>query len=83
MAKKIFTYRGKKAEELKNLDLKEFSKLVPARQRRSIIRGFTDMQKKLLEKIKASKEGKWKKPIKTHCRDMIVIPEMIGSNIHI
>ncbi len=83
MAKKIFAYRGKKIEELKALDLKEFSKLLPARQRRSIARGFTDMQKKLLLKIKDSKEGKWKKPIKTHCRDMIIIPEMVGVQIHI
>lgn len=83
MAKKIFTYQGKKIEELKSLDLKEFSKLVPARQRRTLNRGFTEMQKKLLAKVKDSKEGKWKKPIKTHCRDMIVIPELVGVNIHI
>lgn len=80
---KIFSYHGKKIEEIQKMDLKEFAKLVPARQRRSLLRGFTDSQKKLLEKIKKTKEGKYKKIIKTHCRDMIIIPEMVGIQIFI
>ncbi|MAG20421.1 30S ribosomal protein S19, partial [archaeon] len=52
MAIRQFQYRGKTTEELKKMDLKEFIKLVPSRQRRSLNRGFTDNQKKLLEKIK-------------------------------
>ena len=76
MVKKTFV-RGKTEEELKKLDLKEFVKLVPARQRRSILRGFTEQQKILLEKIK-KKPGK---QIKTHVRDMIVIPEMLGAKL--
>ena len=83
MAKKEFTYRGKKLEELKQMDLKEFAKLLPARQKRSLTRGFTESQKKLLLKIKKAKDGKWKKPIKTHCRNMIIIPEMVDVTIHI
>ncbi len=55
----------------------------PARQRRSLSRGLSEQQKKLLLKVKKAKEGSWKKPIKTHCRDMIVIPEMLGSTIHV
>jgi len=78
MAKKIFKYHGKSLEELKAMDLKEFAKLTPARQRRTLTRGLTDMQKILLTKIKKSKEEKRKKPIKTHCRDMIVLPIMVG-----
>ena len=46
-----FYYKGKSLEELKNMSLEEFSKIIPSRERRSIIRGFTDRQKKLLEKI--------------------------------
>lgn len=83
MARKEFTYRGKTVEELKAMDVKEFAKLIPARQRRSLERGFTEMQKRLLLKIKKTKEGKYKKAIKTHCRDMIVIPEMLGLMIHV
>lgn len=81
MAQKVFTYRGKTVEELQKMDLKEFAKLLPARQRRSLLRGFTDAQKKLLEKIKKTKEGKYNKVIKTHCRDIVIIPEMIGLKI--
>lgn len=83
MAKKIFTCRGKTIEELAKMDMKDFALLMPARQRRSLTRGFTDQQKKLLLKIKKTKEGKWRKPIKTHCRDMVVVPEMIDMTIHI
>lgn len=78
-----FTYRGKKQDEIEKMSLKEFINLVPARQRRTLNRGFTDMQKKLLEKIRKAKQGVRKKPVKTHCRDMIVIPEMIGLTIHV
>jgi len=81
MAQKAFTYRGKTVEELKKMDFKEFAKLVPARQRRSLLRGFTDAQKRLLEKIKKAQEGKYNKVIRTHCRDIIILPEMIGLKI--
>lgn len=83
MVKKIFTYRGKTLAELKKLSLSDFAKLLPARQRRSLERGFREAQKILLEKVKKFKEGKRKKPVKTHCRDMIVLPEMVGLTIHI
>jgi len=78
---KEFTYRGKTVSELKKMDLKDFAKLVPARQRRSITRGFTDAQKKLLKKIQAAKEGKYGKTLRTQCRGMVVIPDMIGLKI--
>jgi small subunit ribosomal protein S19 len=77
MAKKEFAYRGKKLEELQKLSLKEFAELLPARQRRSLLRGFTEKQKKLLNKIRNGKEPK------THCRDLIVMPEMVGKMIKI
>ena len=83
MARKEFTYKGLKINELKALDLSEFIKLVPARQRRTLQRGFTDCQKKLLEKVRKTTAGKYKKPIKTHARDMIVLPEMVGLTIYV
>ena len=78
-----FRYRGKTLEELKKMELKEFVNLLSSRSRRSINRGFTDAEKKLLKKIDATIEGKYKKPIKTHCREMIILPKMIGLTIHI
>jgi small subunit ribosomal protein S19 len=75
---KVFLFRGKKAEDVKKLSLKEFAELLKSRERRSLERGFTDAQKKLLEALK-----KDKRDYKTHCRDMIVLPEMIGKTIRI
>ncbi|MAG78090.1 30S ribosomal protein S19 [archaeon] len=83
MVKKEYTFRGKKIEELKEMALEDFAKLLPSRQRRSLTRGFNDSQKRLLDRIKRFKEGKTKKPIKTHCRNMIVIPSMVNLTIHI
>ncbi|MBS3152345.1 30S ribosomal protein S19 [Candidatus Woesearchaeota archaeon] len=83
MAKKELTYRGKLADELKNMNLNDFIKLVPSRARRTLKRGLNEQQKKLLLKVKMFRDGKLKKPIKTHCRNMIVIPELLGATLHI
>ncbi len=76
-----FRYRGKTLEELLNMSLDEFIKLLPARQRRSLTRGFTNEQIKLLAKVrKVSRDPEKAKKavIKTHVRDMIILPEMVG-----
>ncbi len=78
MAKKEFTYRGKTVEELKKLSLNELAQLLPSRQRRKIKRGFTDQHKILLKKLRINEKN-----IETHDRDMIILPEMIGSTIKI
>ena len=75
---KIFIYRGKTFDQLSKLSLAELAKLLPARQRRKIARGFTEQEKKLLAKIRANKKN-----IKTHCRDMIILPEMVGKTIKV
>lgn len=75
---KIFTYYGKTIEQLQKMSLEEFTKLLPARQRRTILRGFNEKQKKLIEKLR-----KAQKPVRTHCRDMLIIPEMIGKKVAI
>jgi small subunit ribosomal protein S19 len=78
MAKKEFTYKGKTLEELQKLSLNEFAEIAPARIRRTIKRGLTDQHKTLLKKIK-----KGEKNIETHCRDMIILPEMINITISV
>lgn len=78
MAKKELTFKGKTAEELKKMSLGELSQLLNSRQRRTIKRGFTEQQKILLKKIRANEKN-----IKTHCRDMIILPEMIGNTIKV
>jgi len=83
---KEFTYKGYTLEELQKMPMDEFIKLLPARQRRSLLRGLTEAQRILLEKVRkaraAMREGK-KVVIKTHVRDMIILPEMVGLTIHV
>jgi len=76
MAIREFKYRGKTLDELKNLSIKEFAQLLPARQRRSLERGFSEPQKSFLKRLK--KKGN---NVKTHCRDMIILPDMVGKTI--
>jgi|SRR3989344_204467 len=78
MIQKEFTYRGKNMEALSSLSLKEFIELLPARQRRTLRKGLSENHKKLLKNLKESK-----KPVKTHFRDVIILPEMVGRTIHI
>ncbi|MBS3146154.1 30S ribosomal protein S19 [Candidatus Woesearchaeota archaeon] len=80
MAKEILFY-GKNIEELKKLSIESFMELINSRQRRSLKRGFTPAQKSLLEKIRKHNSGMSKKQIKTHCRDMVILPEMLGLTI--
>ena len=75
---KVYTWQGKTEEQLKELDMKEFMRMVPARQRRSLTRGFTDQQKKLLKRIEEDAKN-----IKTHCRNMIIVPAMLGKIIKV
>jgi len=82
MAKKFY-FHGKTLEELQAMSLNEFIKLLPSRQRRSLTRGFSEENRKLYDKIKKAKQGLFKKLIKTHRRDFIVLPEMVGLIIHI
>ena len=71
-----FAYRGHTLEELQDLSLDEVAELLPARQRRSITRGLSEEKQKLLEKAReAEPEETANDPIRTHLRDMPVLPE--------
>lgn len=81
---KQFSYRGHSADELRQMPMDEFIKLLPARQRRSLLKGLTNDQRILLEHIRQSrKQNGGKEPVKTHARDMIIIPEMVGLTLHL
>ena len=77
MAKKVFTYRGKTLEELQAMSLAELSKILGSAARRKMARGFTDAEKAFLKKV-AVKDG-----VKTHCRDMFILPSMVGKLIKV
>ncbi len=78
MAKKIFTYRGKTLEELNNMSIKELAELLPARCKRSIKRGLSAEKLKLIKEVEADEKN-----IRTHLRDMIILPLMVGKTIKI
>ncbi len=77
MARKDFAYRGKTLNELQGMSHNEFSELLPSRQRRSLKRGIPEQHKKVLEKLKKGKQ------VKTHTRDMIILPEMVNKTIRV
>lgn len=77
---KDFTYRGISLEELKAMSLEKFAALLPSRERRSLLRQTESLKKFLAE---CDKKTKNENPIKTHLRDVIIVPQMIGMKINI
>lgn len=75
MARKEFKYRGYTTPQLQELSLKEFTQLLPSRERRTINRGFTPTEQSLLRKLE--KRDK----VKTHDREMIILPTMVDKTI--
>ena len=73
---KEMTFRGKTVKELQAMTLEEFTKLCPSRTRRALKKSGID--KKILKKIEAYKKSAKPKAIRTHRRDIVVIPAMIG-----
>ena len=81
---KEFHYRGLTLDQLESISMDEFIHLLPSRQRRSLRRGLSTEQRKLLENIRLVKESmRQGKPmtVKTHARDMIILPEMVGATV--
>jgi small subunit ribosomal protein S19 len=78
--KKQFVYRGKLVDELKELEVREFAKYLPSRQKRTVLRNFQvieDFVKRAKSKIEKGKK------IRTHSRDIIIVPQLVGMNIQI
>ncbi|EGD96025.1 40S ribosomal protein S15 [Trichophyton tonsurans CBS 112818] len=82
-----FSYRGIDLDQLLDLSSEQLRDVVHARARRRFNRGLKRKPMGLIKKLrKAKQEAKPnEKPdlVKTHLRDMIVVPEMIGSVIGI
>ncbi|WP_318568523.1 30S ribosomal protein S19 [Salinigranum marinum] len=75
-----FTYRGHTLDELQEMALDEVAELLPARQRRTITRGLTAQHEKLLERVRdADPEETANNPIRTHLRDMPIVPAFVGK----
>jgi small subunit ribosomal protein S19 len=83
---KEFSYRGHSLESISGMSMDEFINLLPSRQRRSLQRGLTAEQRILLEKLREAKEAQKQGKevnVKTHVRDLIILPEMVGVKIQI
>ena len=74
---RIFTFRGKTAEELQALSTAEFEKMLPARARRSLKRQGMDY-KELQAKVEKAKKLKSEKAIRTQTREAVILPSWLG-----
>lgn len=76
--KKEFTFRGKTIEELQKLEVREFVNFLGSRERRTVLRQFSDIENFVNRaKQKIAKD----KQIKTHKRDIVIVPQLIGMKI--
>ena len=78
MAKEFF-FRGHTLEEMKKMSFEDFARLLTSRERRTLKRGLSEQEKKLLENVKKNPE----KFHKTHLRGLIIFPEMVGKKFGI
>ncbi len=77
---KITRFKGKTAEELKAMPLDEFIELLPSKLRRTMRRAGVQ-GKRFLKAFR--KKAKKNKPIKTHNREMAILPEMLGHRFQV
>mmetsp|Transcript_100 Transcript_100/g.167 ORF Transcript_100/g.167 Transcript_100/m.167 type:complete len:148 (+) Transcript_100:395-838(+) len=82
-----FTFRGIELDQLLDLTNDELMDLVTARARRRMSRGLKRKPMALIKRLRQAKkdapQGEKPRGVKTHLRDMIIVPEMIGSIIGI
>lgn len=80
-----FTFRGVDLEQLLDMGSDELIGLFHARARRRFQRGLKRKPLALIKKLRKAKkdtpEGEKPEPVRTHLRNMIIVPEMIGSMI--
>jgi len=80
LKRKEFTFKGKNLEELKELGVREFSQMLNSRRKRTVLRNFQEHEAFL---SRAKEKIDKKKLIRTHKRDIVVVPQMIGMKISI
>ncbi|XP_045826087.1 40S ribosomal protein S15-4-like isoform X4 [Trifolium pratense] len=82
---KKFSFRGVDLDSLLDMKTDELVKLFSARARRRFQRGLTRKPMALVKKLRKAKReapaGEKPEPVRTHLRNMIIVPEMIGSII--
>ena len=80
-----FKFKGYSADQVQKISIETFMPLLNSRQRRSLDKRLStymnDEKRKFREELKLSRDGKLKSPLKTHLRDMIILPDMIGLTV--
>ena len=78
-----YTYRGVDLDQLLDMNNEQLMELFPCRIRRKFSRGLKRKPMALIKKLRKKKKEAPpnEKPdvVKTHLRDMIIVPEMTGS----
>ena len=84
---KKYTYRGIDLDKLLDMSSAELTQLVHCRARRRFTRGLKRKPMALIKKLRKAKrtaiEGEKPEAVRTHLRNMIVTPEMVGSVVGI
>merc|ERR1711910_53789 len=80
-----FTYRGVDLDQLLDMSNEQLMELFPCRMRRKFTRGLKRKPMALIKKLRKKKREcpANEKPdvVKTHLRNMVIVPEMTGSNL--
>ncbi|XP_059157007.1 uncharacterized protein LOC131941645 [Physella acuta] len=78
-----FTYRGVDLDQLLDMSLEQLSDVFNCRQHRRLNRGLKSKPLALIKRLRKAKTEaghlKEREVVKTHLRDMIIVPEVIGS----
>jgi small subunit ribosomal protein S19 len=76
--RKEMIYRGQPLEQLQSMDVRESAKFLKSRPRRAVLRNFDSIERfiKLCEM-----KNQRKKKIKTHRRDVVIVPKLVGLTI--
>lgn len=86
---RTYSYRGIELDKLLDKSEKELMELFPARMRRKMIRGLSQKQRSFIERLRKAKAaanadlGEKPAPVRTHLRNLVILPEMVGSIVGI
>ena len=81
------TYRGIELDKMLESNMDVLIKLMRSRQQRRYSHGVNQRYERLLKKcvksVKATPYGEKPKPVRTHLRNCIVLPEMVGATVDV
>ncbi len=78
--KKEFTYRGFTLDELRAMPLADVFELLPSRARRTFLRGLDGERLTFVERLRGNGTGE---AVRTHCRDVPVLPDFVGKKVEV